>query len=385
MAQLTLIYPVFQREAYLRRLLAYLDGRFADVEILIADDSPAEQMPRRIAIVNEYRDRLRITHHICDRRMTLIEKISHATELVKTPYAAIGADDDYFIPSTVRQAVGYLQEHPDYSVAHGYALTFSVKDGKMDMVVEYPQQQTINCQVPSLRYLKHISDYAPTWYSVHRAENLRDCWAHAAKLNGDLEFGEILPSCLSLIQGKAKRFDELYLIRQGDAPRHYVVDMFDKWFTGEKWAKFYSVYVQSLSDELVRQEAIAQSDAVYAIEKGFWHKYSYRFQDFLVRNEILADALYKGLLFKETSLNISAKNTCRDILCGIPGLGMLFRKLILPQSAPKPVRSSFERNIINEPPAVSPGNNLLAELLLPKSRHHCNFMPIYESVIQWPT
>jgi glycosyltransferase domain-containing protein len=99
---------------------------------------------------------------------------------LKTPYVALLADDDFYLPSGLAASIAFLERHPDYSacigrpVAFGYDPTsgvFGVPGVYSDMYNDY----RIVSETPALRMREHMGRYMPsTMYAVMRAANWRE-------------------------------------------------------------------------------------------------------------------------------------------------------------------------------------------------------------------
>lgn len=357
-ALISLIIPTQGRENLLERLLTYLSGRRSNLVVYIADDTSREFMPVRLNIIRRFQSRLQIIHLIYDECLPLIEKIAKATKEVVTPFAVIGADDDFVVPQTMERGALFLQVHPEYSAVHGDGILFSLKSGTASGEIasagRYPQR-TIEHRTGSHRLLDHMGQYSTTWYSVQRTEQLQENWQKAAGLELDIYFGELLPTCLSLIQGKVKKLDALYLIRQvhGDSTSASAVrqlDLFD-WVTVPNWAGQYQLFCECLAEELVRQDGISLQEGREVVKRAFW---SY-----------LARVLMKKWQVRYEQDGSGFLSRLRAMARRIPALRGAWHK----------VRSFLP----GEGKEMS-----LPRLLRPSSLSHADFMPIYNAITTPP-
>ncbi len=206
--------------------------------------------------------------------MDLVEKIGRALDSVRTPFAVLGADDDFFSREGLEAAAAWLQAHEDFSIAHGPSVVFHLRDalvhGELENIVPY-RQSSNELATASERLLYHLDNYATTWYSVERTSGLREHWQSAAKLQIDLRFGEFLPSCLSVIEGKSKCLQSFYMARQGHALR-VSVDGAGKefeWVSGPTWSKQYSAVRDCLAEALASADRVALETARATVQRGF--------------------------------------------------------------------------------------------------------------------
>jgi hypothetical protein len=192
----------------------------------------------------------------------------------------------------------------------------------------------------------HFSDYSTTYYSVHRTGQLRQNFLKRVASRTDLAFGELLPSGLSLIQGKAKKLDGLYMARQNFAAKEYeFTDAFD-WVATPGWAEQYERFRDCLAQELNEQAGLEVSDGRKVIKEVF------------VRYLI-------AVLTPQPVTNVTRSSTFRSAISAIPGA----------RPAARALRS------------LDPGRRAdinLPALLNPSSPYHGDFMPIYTAITEPP-
>lgn len=351
---LTVLIPTRNRQAFLERLVSHWARRHFHYPIVIADSSDPEVLEQTATRVASLASGLSVSHLVVPARTPLLAKLRGACESVRTPYVAVGADDDVFVAEGLGRAVAFLDAHPDYSVAHGEALLFCLASGMahgaLGWVSRYPQR-TVAHATAAQRLTDHLRSYAPTWYSVQRTRQYREHLAEAAPLELDHRFGELLLSCLSLIQGKANTLDGLYMVRQAHAGQDSAKggergDLFD-WVAHPSWAVQYQRVRDCLVDALIRQDGIGVEQGRRVVKEAVW---SY---------------LVKGLMKKrqapraQRALGVGAR--LRGMAKRIPGL----------RRAWEAIRTRIpgdERRVT------------LAWLLRPGSAFHAEFMPIYQSI-----
>jgi len=180
--------------------------------------------------VASLQDVLSIHHEQYSSDTYIPSKIAQALSVVDSEYSVVCADDDFIVPRAVERCTQFLESNPDYEVAHGHTmwvctvelttrkrfLTFSRIEPdtpRSKLWSRESSQRTIDYSDPGLRLHQHLLDYWPTFYSVHRRLNLMRNMLLTANLTKDYWFGELLPGCLSIIQGKLKCLDILYQVR----------------------------------------------------------------------------------------------------------------------------------------------------------------------------
>jgi hypothetical protein len=166
-------------------------------------------------------------------------------------------------------------------------------------------------------------------------------------LQGDRDLlSELLIGCQSVIQGKVKELDCLYLVRQVHDRRYLAPDMFD-WITSPNWLQSYELFRERLSEELAQQDEITIDQAREVVKQAFW--------------AYLARGLGKKWASLYTQNGAGPRYRVRETARRIPGLRWAWRN-----------GWSF-----------LPGENnkmSLPALLRPTSPYHADFMPIYRAI-----
>ena len=215
---LTIVVPTGGRGEFLVRMLRYAAHLRFPWTIIIADDGSEVDRQATARMVQEFSGALSLVHQQYPQKIELVAKIGRALDVVKTPFAVLGADDDFFLPQGLHAAVDWLQKNPDYSLAHGSAVVFHLKSGlvhgELELVAPYRAARLRTTD--SHRAVK-ISSQAILDHVVLRGRTEHLCynWQTAAGLKLDLRFGEIVPSALSVIQGKVKLLPCFFMARQG--------------------------------------------------------------------------------------------------------------------------------------------------------------------------
>jgi len=126
----------------------------------------------------------------------------------------------------------------------------------------------IEAESASQRLDDHLNHYSVTLFSVHRIESWRAMYRNVHLLK-DKSFGsELLPCCKSIILGRSKELDCLYVVRQGHTQRYLLPDMYD-WITSPEWHSSYLVFRDSLAEALVLQDNISIEKAQKVVKQAF--------------------------------------------------------------------------------------------------------------------
>ena len=258
MADTTIIIPTRNRPAFFRRLLKYLSSVRCPLPILVTDSSDEQHLSEMQSVLDAYAGSLKIATIHFPPHLDFPEKIMCSLEWVETPFVTLSADDDFVRPAAIEQCAAFLSSNPDYSLAHGHAVIFNLKDstnpyyGKINYLGMYNQSQHEDSSGLE-RLRRHCFQYNTTFYSTHRTSIMKQIWKEAPRT--DLEFREIIPSFLSLALGKAKKLDVLYMMRQshGGSDSRFTPDPLDWMATkdfSEQFHRLRKVLVDCLKSEL---------------------------------------------------------------------------------------------------------------------------------------
>jgi glycosyltransferase domain-containing protein len=267
---ITLLVPTLNRSDFLIRLLRYYHSVNFKGCICIGDSSNAEHVELARKEIAAIGDKLNIIYneypHLNDSQC-----IQQLIELAPTPYAAFVADDDFLVPSAIDKCTAFLDEHPEYSAVHGHGyavvLDRSGPYGEVTSIVKYPLP-TVEGDSALERLVYHLGNYMCTLFSVHRTESWKEMYANIGKLT-DKRFTELLPSCMSAVQGRLKELDFLYLIRHGHDRRYLLPATKYQWASSPEYHHSYQVFRDSLTEELVQQGGIDLDKAKESVEQAF--------------------------------------------------------------------------------------------------------------------
>lgn len=271
---LTIVVVTRNRASFVRRLLGFLEGQTFGGRVVLADSSDPDQFAKTARAVEDHAVP-GIVHRACPGGWSNFRCLAEVLPTVETPYVAWNADDDFLIARTLERAVRFLEEHPDYAVAHGEAVTFSVRaDGAHGEVTAVGRYGQTAVKQPSAagRLLAHLGAYAPTAYSVHRTPHLAESYARVVEYEFDGFFGELFASCLPLAYGKAVKLDGLYMARQvhgAMTSRQGSLDMFDR-IAGRNWAPQCSHFLDCLGDAVARTDGLTIAAGRDVVKQAFW-------------------------------------------------------------------------------------------------------------------
>jgi glycosyltransferase domain-containing protein len=266
----TLLIPTMNRPEFVARLLRYYASVGFTGRISIGDSSGPQGVSAAREAVTSVGDTLDVEYAEypglglgdCWKRM--IDRLT-------TPYAAYLADDDFLVPAAVDRCVRFLAGHPDYSAAHGAGVGVTLDTNGLFgnvVVCDYYEQTVSEAESASERLRRHLERYTVTLFAVHRAETWRAMFSDV-QLIKDMSFGgELLPCCLSVVYGKVKELDGLYVVRQSHGRRYEQPTMFD-WIATPAWFAGYEVTREVLARELAVQERLPVEATRKIVQEGF--------------------------------------------------------------------------------------------------------------------
>ena len=228
----TLLISTMNRSQFVERQLRYYANIGFDGQILIGDSSNADHVGRTKKIVEEVADQIQIDYTEYPH-LTYAECLQTLLDRVSTKYAAVLPDDDFTVPRGLERSVQFLEENPEYVACQGAAVILTLESGgaygKVQWLGRY-NQRSIEGANATERLIDHLCNYSVTLFALYRVEAWRDMFRDLSSIEDRTFGGELLPCCLSVILGKVKKLDSLYLVRQDHPNRNFLPNVFD-WIT----------------------------------------------------------------------------------------------------------------------------------------------------------
>ena len=228
---LTILLTLKDRAAFTFRWMAYADRIRLPFKVLIADGGADESVPRALADRNRYPNvEYEYVRYPYDAAyLDYYAKMANALGRVKTSYVVMADNDDFFVTRGLRQCVDFLSANPDYASCGGQGAIFWF-DPSLGSEDEQPYGQrvqwkytsdfrSIDDERASDRVLGQASSTSDSYYDVKRTEEAKRQFGIVRDLGlCDLFMVELLVQFLSVIAGRAKRFDTIHIARQHDSP-----------------------------------------------------------------------------------------------------------------------------------------------------------------------
>jgi glycosyltransferase domain-containing protein len=340
---LGIIIPTMNRSEFVIRQLKYYASVNCPFTIYIGDSSNETHVKKVLFGIEKLKKSIKVVYKQFPE-LNGPNTLKELIRITKEKYVAFVGDDDFLVPNSLKKCATFLDANPEYSSAQGKAIIFSLSlSGAYGNTVSVGTYHLkINeYETPTERLLHFLSGYWVPLFSVHRTRDFFQDHINVELLN-DIPFTEIMANCMTIIRGKSKQLDCLYLVRQGHDARLKVPNSIN-WVTGPNWQPSYQVFHDTLRDALMEKEEIDQ-DTASKIVRATFEKY-------------LSNAFIGKQPKREHSLLVSSK----ELIKQSPGLKQAYHQ----------ARSAIPifRNEMS-----------LQRLLKPKSPYHEDFVPVYNSI-----
>jgi glycosyltransferase domain-containing protein len=272
---ITILIPTYNRPGYLKRILSYYSNYATAYPIVVADSSSNENKDMNRKTVSSLSSINILYIDSYTSEINRYHKITDALNQVNTEYCAICADDDFLVPESMRACTQFLNDHTDYAAAQGVGVSFAV-DRKLPSTggwsfrtIQTQSGKTLSQDRPTDRLYCHLCDYRPTFYAVHRRTQLAQNLQMANDYTWDFRFGEILPSCLTVVQGKVKRLYMPHDVGEchGGNTSARIID-WGGLLTGDDFSSRYQAFRECLARKIAEITGEHESAATAAVNKA---------------------------------------------------------------------------------------------------------------------
>jgi glycosyltransferase domain-containing protein len=272
---ISIIIPTMNRPELLLRLVRYFDTLEFKGQILIGDSSRPEVFHAAASALDKYRGSLNLTHHHLPGR-SVAAAVVEMNQYLSTRYVCLVADDDFIVPATTAKCIEFLNNHPDYVAAHGLGVLISSLSGDSSTIANagYYPQTIMEEGTAATRLSRHLGSYSVTLFSVHRTEVWRKMFMNTPLPSKSPQYcdktftDELLQCCLSVVYGKVKQVDGLYLVRQVHDER-YLLPTWFAWLNNERWHPSYLHFRTQLAQAIANEDCIPIPDAERIVDSAF--------------------------------------------------------------------------------------------------------------------
>lgn len=272
-----IVIPTKNRPDFIIRQLKYYASLDSPHPVYIADSSDANEAARIKTKVEELKNKINIEYYPYPPG-DVVKCLIFLLSKVKEKYVCSIGDDDFRVPNTLTACVEFLENNTEYEFAAGQTMTIRVADnkayGKITSIHDYPKYP-LESDKASERLIEfmgpHISSVIA---SVIKTENLIKYYNSAWAYKDDNYRGEIIPSCLMVINGKFKVIDKIDLIRQIHESHFKIDDIFDQ-ITGNNWPETYQQSKNDLISALIQKDSISHEQGERVVKTAFWSYLAY--------------------------------------------------------------------------------------------------------------
>ncbi|MHC4214781.1 MAG: TIGR00180 family glycosyltransferase [Planctomycetota bacterium] len=271
----TIIIPTHNRPEHLRRILSHYNEYGNDYRIIVADSSSDQNKNSNKKYICTFSDMdiLHLSNYPSE--IYFYDKMADAASHADGKYCVVCPDDDFVTPNGINSSIHFLENNPDFSIAHGDYLCFWLQAdgaGQFQFCSRpiYPHR-SLAFDDTRQRLEFHFSNYLPTQYAVHRTSFLKMALSEASKFTDDLQFGELLPSMLALIYGKMQHVVVPYAAREPSTQRRESLKDFIRSGTYEdKYRRFR----ECLATHLTGQSNLNTEDAGKVVDEAMFAYFS---------------------------------------------------------------------------------------------------------------
>lgn len=215
MKELTIIIPSYNRPFFLRRSVNYWNNY--SFPVIIVDGSNDAQKKWMDKNCNK-----NIQYFY--RKTSFPERLKQAGKLLKTKYAILLSDDEFYSVDSLNKCINFLELNNEYVAVNGRAVGFLYQNNKLVGMAAYAKWagRKRTEEDPKERMIAHMTDYDnPLGVSVIKSS----LWCKCANLYADNEFPifaqwELLMNLILSFAGKSKTLDILMYFRsiEDDSP-----------------------------------------------------------------------------------------------------------------------------------------------------------------------
>ena len=275
LSRLTIVILTYERPLYILRNMYYWSG--TDVTVHVLDGSKEPINTHELSIIGE---NVNYYHWPISPN----QRIAKAISLVDTEFVTLLADDEFFLPSGLKECIKEIEEN-DLVACLGRCLFFNIDDGHVKAYPWEPphtafEDYQILSDSPRDRVLKHMNPYlCTTIYGVTKVDVWKKNLAVIGPECNSYDASELAYEMACAYQGKSKVINTLTWLRSDENPPIYSTPGSDdyhkltahKWYCDPKYQDehevFFSSIVNALSDGNQQKQAEIRQIVVEGMEE----------------------------------------------------------------------------------------------------------------------
>lgn len=267
---LTIMVPTMNRSEFLIRQLEYYAATGYPHWVAVADSSDDHHRRRTEEAIARLKGKLKVVYHHMPKTNDYV-CLKYLVDTAQTPYAVYCGDDDFMVTSGVLEAVSFLERNSGYAGANGRGVVFTLENsgpyGRFAGLGEYAQKG-VEQMTAKERLMAYASSGFVSIFSVLRVALWQKMYHDVHRVPDKAMGAEILPCYLSVIYGRIKHLDHLYLIRQVHDQRYTLPDVYD-WLTGPLWGASFQLSRTFWVDALMAADGMDRSSAEKIVKQAF--------------------------------------------------------------------------------------------------------------------
>jgi glycosyltransferase involved in cell wall biosynthesis len=165
----TAVLPTYRRPNLLKRAIkSVLAQKFADLEVLVADDASGDETE---TVVGELMRDRRLKYVCNPKNVGANENFAKAVSLVKTKYFSLMGDDEILLPEFYRSTVSALEQNPQVAFA---CAPVAVLGANRKMIWRRPDYFPPGTYVPPVGFQRMMELGIPTLTGIIFRTSIRD-------------------------------------------------------------------------------------------------------------------------------------------------------------------------------------------------------------------
>jgi glycosyltransferase domain-containing protein len=216
------------RPDFLLRTLSYFDRAAAgtDLRLIVLDGSDDSEWNEIARQLQQVHFRAHIDFCRATPNTPLLDRLLTGVEGIQTPYVAFAANDDFYLPGWLDEAVEVLDGDLEIGTVHGHAIFFALSQyvarapleryfihPRLNPPVGWLEGETAADRIKASTKRK----YGPSvvgWYALQRTSQLRPILQHAARVGLPFEYFEYWLVFYQAVLGKTRFLDRIIVARQ---------------------------------------------------------------------------------------------------------------------------------------------------------------------------
>ena len=265
----SIIIPTLNRSEFVIRQLRYYASVQCPHTIYIGDSSDLNHVEKTLSVVRELENKVKIVY----KQYPELNDYQCLKELIRISdeeYIAYVGDDDFIIPNSLTKCEEFLKNNPGYRTAQGRGIVFSVPTNILygkDLKIGVYSLRSAEADCPVQRLDDYLRNYWVALFSVHRKDEFLEDQSNIEVIT-DRSFSEIMPNCLSIIHGKSKQLECMYLVRQVHQQRYTLLGALG-WITSPNWYANYQIFHDSLTKALVERTSLDLDKSRSIVKQAF--------------------------------------------------------------------------------------------------------------------